>query len=289
MNLFEQILAESNLLLEKINEVSEEKIKDAIENGKIVSIMYNDGQKGGGKSWRYIYPVVYGELKNRKTGAGSGNMAVRAYQTVGSTKRGKNAWKLFRVDRIVAWYNQEDTPDEKHTFTKEDLNQLFNEKGDKYFSDIIYHSPFMNVEYLIDSEPVEKDDIKNTEEPSNMQEPEDRAYVKYTFNPDWKNQYDQERSNGISLDNQGNVSYNSENNPTDGLTAPETKPVTDNEVNDTEKSEIPSQDAKKMVADNKPVTKDELEEKPENNELTRTYSDFMNRWKNNDEEEKSYR
>jgi hypothetical protein len=78
MTLFEQILAESSLLLEKANEVTVDKIKDAIENCKIVSIMYNDRKGGTGKSWRYIYPVVYGELKDRKTGAGTGNMAVRA-------------------------------------------------------------------------------------------------------------------------------------------------------------------------------------------------------------------
>ena len=86
MTLFEQILAESNLLLEKQNDVTIEKIKDAIENQKKVSIMYNDtqpepGPKGMGRSWRYILPVVYGELKN-------GKPAVRAYETVGSTKRG---------------------------------------------------------------------------------------------------------------------------------------------------------------------------------------------------------
>ena len=82
MGLLGEILKECNLLLEKKNEVSDDKIKDAIENCKIVSIMYNDGTPEGGKSWRYIYPVVYGELKN-------GNAAVRAYQEGGSTSRVK--------------------------------------------------------------------------------------------------------------------------------------------------------------------------------------------------------
>ncbi len=282
MTLFEQILAESRLLLEKANEVTEDKIKDAIENCKIVSIMYNDRKGGTGKSWRYIYPVVYGELKDRKTGAGTGNMAVRAYQTVGSTKRGKNRWKLFRVDRIVAWYNQENTPeDQTHTFTRKDLDQLFNDGGDKYFSRIDYHSPFMDVKYLIDAEPISKQDIKSVEpgaEPTTSQ-----ATVKYVPNPNWANQYDQGK--GISLDNQGNVSYNSEKAESDRLTAPETEPVTDADVQTTgQEANAQQQDTAKLVADDKPITKDDVNGTPEDNDLTKTYTNMMNRWKNNEEE-----
>ena len=284
MNLFEEILLESNLLLEKANEVTEDKIKDAIENCKIVSLMYNDKQGGNGKSWRYIFPVVYGELKDRKTGGGTGKMAVRAYQTVGSTKRGKNAWKLFRADRIVAWYNQENTEEDMtHTFSRKDLDQLFNEKGDKYFHSIVYHTPLMDVEYLIDSEPVKKDDIKSAEGG-------EQASVRYVPNAEWKNQYDQEQGKGISLDNQGNVSYNSEKGETAKMTAPETKPVTDTDVQTPAAPETnPEQDTSKLVADDKPITKDEIEQpNAENNELTNTYNSLMTRWKNNDEEEKSY-
>ena len=180
MNLYEQILSESNLLLEKQNVVSIEKVKDAIENGKIVSMMYNDKQGGGGKSWRYIYPVVYGELKDRKNGGGTGKMAIRAFQPQGSTKRGKPAWKLFLYDRIVAWYNQENTENDlTHTFSRKDLDQLFNENGDKYFHNIISHSPFMNVEYVIDSEPVKKSDIKSEPDKQTTNTP-DTASVRYT-------------------------------------------------------------------------------------------------------------
>ena len=281
MTLFEQILAESSLLLEKANEVTVDKIKDAIENCKIVSIMYNDGKGGGGKSWRYIYPVVYGELKDRKTGAGTGNMAVRAYQTVGSTKRGKNAWKLFRVDRIVAWYNQENTPEDMtHTFTRKDLDQLFNDNGDKYFSHIDSHSPFMDVKYLIDAEPISKQDIKSVE--PGKESDTAQATVKYVPNPDWANQYDQGK--GISLDNQGNVSYNSEKAESDRLTAPETEPVTDADVQTPGQESEPSQDTAKLVADDKPITKNEVNGTPEDNDLTKTYTNMMNRWKNNEEE-----
>ncbi len=286
MNLFEEILAESNLLLEKSNEVTEDKIKDAIENGKIVSIMYNDGKKDAAKSWRYIYPVVYGELKNRKEGGGNGHMAVRAYQTVGSTKRGKNAWKLFRVDRIVAWYNQENTPeDQTHTFTRSDLDQLFNENGDKYFHTIVYHAPFIDVEYLIDSEPIKKDDIKPND--IGTTGAEEKSTVKYTPNPEWKNQYNQEFGKGITLDNKGEVSYNSEKTTTDKLTAPETKPVTNTDVQGAE-ANAETQDTSKLVADEKPITKSELEGEPEENALTKNYNSLMNRWKNNEEEEGSY-
>ena len=280
MSLFTEILKESSLLLEKQNEVTEDKIRDAIENGKIVSIMYNDGEPGKGKSWRYIYPVVYGELKNRKTGAGNGHMAIRAYQTVGSTKRDKkNAWKLFRLDRIVAWYNQENTEtDQSHTFDPK-LLQYFSEKGDKHFARIVYHSPAINVEYSIDSKPISKDDImsiygKEGEQPE----------IKYTMNPDWKNQYNQEYSKTISLDNNGNISYPSEKGAPEAskIEAPDTKPISGDEVQTGQPQDTSVQDdaAKKMVADEKPVSKDEVNGKEPENDITPAYQDMMNRWKN---------
>lgn len=276
MTLFEQILSEVNLLLEKKNEVSVEKIKDAIENRKIVSIMYNDQQGGGGKSWRYIYPVVYGELKDRKTGTGTGKMAIRAFQPQGSSKRGKPAWKLFRLDRIVAWYNQENTEtDQSHTFSKEELGPLLNTNGDKHLIPV-YWAPYINVEYLIDSEPVSKSDIQS--EPGKE---ETANNVRYTYNTDWKNQYNKEEENGISLDNNGNVTYNSEKVPSK-IVAPETKPITDTDVQSTERTPDNQVNNEKLTADEKPITKDEIE--PEN-DMVNTYKDLMNRWKNNEEEE----
>ena len=281
MSLYSEILKESNLLLEKQNEVTEDKIRDAIENHKLVSIMYNDGEPGKGKSWRYICPVVYGELKNRKTGTGNGHMAVRAYQTVGSTKSDKKyAWKLFRLDRIVAWYNQENTEgDETHTFDPSAL-QYFNNSGDKHFSRIVYHAPEINVEYTIDSKPISKDDIMNIYGKEGEQQPE----IKYTLNPDWKNQYNQEYSKTISLDNNGNISYPSEKEaPTASkIEAPETKPVTGGEVQTGQQQETGVEDAtaKKMVADEKPVTKDEINGNQPENDITPAYNDMMNRWKN---------
>ena len=285
MTLFEQILSEAHLLLEKQNEVSEEKIKDAIEHGKIVSMMYNDQQGGGGKSWRYIYPVVYGELKDRKTGTGNGHMAIRAFQPSGSSKRGRPAWKLFRVDRIVAWYNQENTENDlTHTFSKEDLGSLFNDRGDDCFHVITYHSPFMNVEYLIDSEPVKKSDIKSGEPDKETAAPETTS-VKYTFNPDWKNQYNKENEKGVSLDNKGNIAYNSEKGTPNKLEAPETKPVTKDEVQ-VEKQETAPQDTNKLIANENPISKDEVNNGVDNT-LTSKYNDLMNRWKNNEDEENS--
>ena len=277
MSLYTEILKESNLLLEKQNEVTEDKIRDAIENHMLVSIMYT----GKGKSWRYICPVVYGELKNRKTGTGNGHMAVRAYQTVGSTKSDKKyAWKLFRLDRIVAWYNQENTEgDETHTFDPSAL-QYFNNSGDKHFSRIVYHAPEINVEYTIDSKPISKDDIMNIYGKEGEQQPE----IKYTLNPDWKNQYNQEYSKTISLDNNGNISYPSEKEaPTASkIEAPETKPVTGGEVQTGQQQETGVEDAtaKKMVADEKPVTKDEINGNQPENDITPAYNDMMNRWKN---------
>ena len=282
MSLFQEILYEVHLLLEKQNEVSEDKIKAAIEGGKVVSMMYNDKQGGGGKSWRYIYPVVYGELKDRKTGGGSGNMAIRAFQPSGSSKRGRPAWKLFRLDRIVAWYNQENTENDlTHTFSKADLGALFNESGDKYFHTIMYHSPFMNVEYLIDSEPVKKSDIKTGDETETEKE---TPTIRYTYNPDWRNQYNKENETGISLDNDGDVSYNSEKSEVSKMVAPETKPITKDDVQTPGTTpETRQEDNEKLVADEKPITKDEIESTPEN-DLTSAYNDLMNRWQKTEDE-----
>ena len=284
MTLFEQILSEAHLLLEKQNEVSEDKIRDAIEHGKIVSMMYNDRQGGGGKSWRYIYPVVYGELKDRKTGTGNGHMAIRAFQPSGSSKRGRPAWKLFRVDRIVAWYNQENTENDlTHKFSKEDLGLLFNDKGDSHFHTITCHSPFMKVEYLIDAEPIKKSDIKT--EPGETSETEPNT-IKYSFNPDWKNQYNQENEKGVSLDNNGNVSYNSEKAEINKLVAPETKAITKDDVQPNAASQETSPEGRKLVADETPVTKSEVEN-GEDNPLTAKFNDMMNRWNNEKEENNS--
>ena len=276
MNLFGEILKECNLLLEKKNEVTEDKIKDAIENCKIVSIMYNDGTPNGGKSWRYIYPVVFGELKK------TGNKAIRAYQDGGSTSKiketgtnhgMKQGWKLFRLDRIVAWYNQENTEtDLSHVFTPQNLADL-NTTGDKSFSKIYYHSPAIKVEYGIDSNPVTKTDI-NSGKPAKP-EAQKEPIVKYTFNPDWKNQYS-EKTNGISLDNSGNINYNS--NKEDKLTAPQTKPILKTDLEP--QNEIPQNEEpqnKQMTADETPVSKDEVNGE-EDNTLTKTFNDYLDRW-----------
>jgi hypothetical protein len=287
MSLYGEILLESNLLLEKTNEVTEDKIRDAIENGKIVSIMYNDKEPGSGKSWRYIYPVVYGELKDRKTNQGNGHMAVRAYQDGGSTKRGeKKAWKLFRLDRIVAWYNQENTDEDKtHTFNAI-LLQDFNQTGDKHFFNIKYHSPLINVQYDIDDKPIKKSDIQQGETKPETTKQTQAPNIKYVVNPEWKNQYDKNAE--ISVDNKGNVGYLStkgeEGNTVD---APDTKPITKAEVNGTP-IEPPTAEpnAANVEADNKPITKDEVnaegeQEQPQENELTTSFNDMMNRWKEN--------
>ena len=287
MSLYSEILLESRLLLEKSNEVTEDKIKDAIEHGKIVSIMYNDKEPGSGKSWRYIYPVVYGELKNRKTNQGNGHMAVRAYQDGGSTKRGeKKAWKLFRLDRIVAWYNQENTDEDKtHTFNAM-LLQDFNQTGDKHFFNIKYHSPLIDVQYDIDDKPVKKTDIKQGEtEPETTGQPQTPS-IKYVVNPEWKNQYNKNAE--ISVDNQGNVGYLSKKDEkVDTINAPDTKPITKTEVGGSEESPA-EQNGEKTETDNKPITKAEVdsegeEETPQENELTTSFNDMMNRWKENAE------
>lgn len=275
MSLFGEILSECNLLLEKTNIVTDDKIKDAIENCKIVSIMYNDGEKNGGKSWRYIYPVVFGELKN-------GNKAIRAYQDGGSTSRimkpgtnkgKKRGWKLFRLDRIVAWFNQENTEtDLSHVFNPETLADL-NKTGDKSFRTIYVHSPAVKIEPVIDSDSIDKSDIQ-TAQPK--QDTNKEPAVKYVFNPEWKNQY-KEKSQEISVDNSGNVGYTS-SKEANKMEAPETKPVTKDDVAPDEAPMQPKGE-EMPAADETPVTKDEVNGKVEN-DITTAFQDIMKRMEN---------
>lgn len=281
--LFSQILKEMHLLQE---DYSEEDIKNAIENCIPVSIVYNDKKGGGGKSWRYIYPIAYGQMNN-------GRYALRAFQPKGSTKRGNGKWKLFIVDPTrLRSFNLLNTGENKNaSFNPKELEGIRFD-GDKQITHMIYNAPCINVEPIIDNEPITKSDIEG-EKPSIAPATTTTTGGKqlgynYTYNTEWgknwANQYDNSRT--ITLDNAGKISYNNINN-TQTIDAPPTKPITKTDVQ-------PEDDNKKSEndmppVDNKPVTKDDIEEPKEvENDITPKFNDMMNRWDNlnKDEEEK---
>lgn len=87
-NIFENIILES---------VATNKVVDAINNGYVVEITYDDGKGGGGKGSRTILPVLIGTHK-------SGDLTVRAFQSArGDTKTKNFSWKTFKVNNITSW------------------------------------------------------------------------------------------------------------------------------------------------------------------------------------------
>ena len=143
----------------------EEKLQFAIENCRRIRITYDDKKGGKGKNTRYLLPLVFGITKN-------GKMAIRAFQTFGSTKRGVPKYKLFLTDNI----GQVDVGHVKYyDYEQQLLSTGFNDSGDKGFSDIYSITPLAknfngsslaNQNQPIDSNPVQKSDIdKGEEEP----------------------------------------------------------------------------------------------------------------------------
>ena len=76
--------------------VTDDQIKDAIENKYNVKLWYDDGDRktSSGPTQRYVQIYVLGDTL-------ANNPAIRAYQIGGQSKSGERNWKLFRLDRIV--------------------------------------------------------------------------------------------------------------------------------------------------------------------------------------------
>lgn len=274
--LFSQILKEMHLLQENYNE---EDIKNAIENCIPVSIVYNDQKGGGGKSWRYIYPIAYGQMS-------SGKYALRAFQPKGSTKRGNGKWKLFIVDpnRLRSFNLLKKDDDKYDSFDPKKLDGIRFD-GDKQITHMLYNAPCINVEPIIDNEPISKSDVENGgNTTSTKATPEKEMGYNYTYNPEWgknwANQYD--ASQTTTLDNSGKITYN---NNTRTIDAPPTKPITKDDIQpDNKENKNPDNTMKPL--DTNPVTKEEIEEPQEvENDITPKYNDMMNRWDNLNKEE----
>lgn len=295
MTIFEQILRETNLLTEAVDVHS---ITTAIEKMLRVRMVYNDGKKDReGKKERIIFPIAYGLSK-------SGNPVVRAFEVYGSAKRGYNRstndratakhspnwpeqknseyyrempqWKLFRCDRIVSWSN------EKKSF-KDEKDKLvgLNPDGDNGMSQIFSISSICGKIELqnnlpIGPNPITKDDVKGVT--TTPQKPDGAYNVKDIIggivNPLWKNQYNTEKEKEISVDNDGNVSYNKTNQ---AIEAPETKPITKQEIQpENPENSNNTSDLDKIEAGDQPITKTEVN--GEENDITPVYQDMMDRW-----------
>lgn len=98
-NLFEEVILEGRELI--LENVSDDEINHAIENKYAVLIKYagKDGKTATGS--RLIVPYALGVMP-------SGNKVIRAMQEDGESKTKPNAWKLFRVDRILSWEKWEE-------------------------------------------------------------------------------------------------------------------------------------------------------------------------------------
>lgn len=289
MTLFEEIVSDFGLINE-VRQGSDSNIVAAINGMFRVRMVYDDHQskktKRGryGKNERIIFPIVYGTMTK------NGKAAVAAYESNGSTKRGLrpyqptakgNPWKLFLVDNIVSWANT------KNKFSEDNFDpeygRLLNKAGDKRFGEIFAISPICD-EYKgeikqetepIDSKPITKDKITpvaKVTQPTRVQ-PVEKPIA----------------SQKKTVDNSPEKAYFKNK-----IEAPETKPVTQGEIDGNEAKPTPTVNTTKTPLDvatqESPVTKQEVEksvETADNNELSNSYKDMMKRWANlyNDEEE----
>lgn len=281
MSLFKEIVNESALL----NELKSSRDKDiitAINKVLRVRISYDDKKKGPvyyngraippnkGKKTRYILPVAYGLTKD-------GKRAIRAYQTMGSTKRGAPKWKLFLVDNIFAW-NNSSTSFKQYGETLKKLG--LNTEGDKHMTTLYAITPLCKNDVPvaktsepIDSEPLTKIDVAPT--------------TKQTQSPDIVNKTDDfvpsSTKNKPSIDNKVSKPY-----PVNKITAQNTEPVTKTDIEPSNNT-VNNVDNGSEVVTTEPVTKNDINGVNKDNKLSNSFKDMMDRMdnlnKDNDEEE----
>lgn len=281
MGLFEEIVNES-MLLNELRTNRDDDIKKAINNVLRVRISYDDKKdkvisRAKGKRERYILPVAYGITKN-------GKRAIRAYQTAGSTKRGVPKWKLFLLDNIYNWSNG------KKSFKEygDTLIRLgLNTKGDKHMTKLFAITPIgnENVPVAKNSNPIGATPVTKTDVSPTTQQVQNPNIVSKSndFVPSKTKQ-------GTSIDNSGDKSYFSNK-----VEAPETEPVTKSDVQP--QNNVPQiqnnvpQTQKEPKIGTEPVTKSDVEGETisQDNKLTNSFKDMMNRMDNlnkDNEEEK---
>lgn len=278
MSLFKDIVNES--LLNEIHQDREKDIKDAINNVLRVRMGYSDGKGGKGKKERYILPVAFGLTKN-------GKKAVRAYQTMGSSKRGLTnppnrrkypKWKLFLLDNIYSWSNgHRSFKDYKDALISMGLNT----HGDKGMTTLYAITPFADDDVQvakttnpIDAKPITKNDVEPTANSQNK-----ATSDKQDFEPAVV-------SRGNAIDKQANKSY-----PNNKIEAPETAPITKAEIApEVAPTKQDAEDMSKMTAkDAEPVKKSDIENGEDREKIKNDFNDMVNRMNNlyNDNEEEN--
>lgn len=267
MSLFEDIVNDLPLLNE-LKQEREKDVIDAINKCLRVRIGYDDKQGGKGKRERFILPVAYGLTKR-------GNKVVRAYQTMGSTKRGVPKWKFFLFDRIFSWNNG----NKSYLPYKDKLLALgFNPNGDKGMTKVFAISPLAN-----DNVAVTKDTDQITADPVTKIDanPTTVSQAPKNAKTDGMETAAQSRQPAQKVDTTNRNTY-----LLNKMTAPqETSPVTKQNLANPQTQQTKStvspennitKDNLTMNADNEPVTKDNVNNGPRD-EFKKSFDDMMNR------------
>lgn len=257
-------IGNKNLLLELTTE-REGDIKKAIKNCLRVRMSYDDKKGGKGKRERYILPVVYGRTKN-------GKLAIRAFQTAGSTKRGVPKYKLFLLNNIYSWSNGKRN---FRDYEQELLKNGLNEYGDMSFSAIYAITPFakgfgqMSSEDVpIDSEPLTKNEIPPSIEKGKGDKKAEKPQKRVRSKPK------QEKSIDITQTDKYNTNGTI-------INAPKTEPITKGDIEQTKNIE----DYSDTTYSTKNVEQEPQETDGEfkidkDNILTKSYQDMMKRMDN---------
>jgi len=303
MGILKEILTE--MLLTEATKPTPSDIKYAVENNLFVSMMYNDQKGGKGKSWRYIFPVYYAYGKKNtssKVKTDPTKLYIRALQSVGSTKRGKFKWKLFRADKIVAWQNGDitlydtlntlsQTPT-KAGYIKDLTDQIvkFNKTGDKQLGMTVARCTAFNEPNKVKPEEPQKAQQRVQAKAPKVQVQEPKVQVApqtpipQVKQPTYvtKQQVKQEPTktqNTIDISNSNNYIQNK-----DTIEAPNTEPVTKMAVNNPTTQTTPSN----QFNNGGYITKDEVKEEPsvddqeevEESPLTEVFNKMLTRWAN---------
>ena len=269
MSLFKEIVNES--LLNELRQNRDDDIKKAVNNALRVRMSYDDKKGGKGKRERFILPVAFGLTK-------SGKKAVRAFETMGSSKRGLTnppnrrkypKWKLFLVDNIFSWSNTNRSfKDYKDALIRMGLNT----HGDKSMTTLYAITPFAddNVQVSKDTMPIDAKPIMKTDvTPTTVsQSPKNTETDK--FEPSAVS-----RNKEIDNSKENNYLINK-------VEAPDTQPVTKTDVGGPVNPTNDNAENEKMVAnDTAPVTKGEVENPTTDKDAeTAKFNDMMNRMDN---------
>ena len=253
--------ASSNIVMSN-GEQFKNDINTAIDNLYPVVMNYNSGGENLATGERTIYPIAYGLSK-------ANNPVVRAFEPKGDTVRGVPKWKFFRVDRILNWENIED-----ERFDPRQLNGV-NETGDMLMTRVFNIAPIGNGKKIdkthkfirLTPGAISKNDIEAPNIENNKTYSADSVINDIIRNMEQNNQEDDE-----NVYNVPEVSYNQENQPSNKLEAPETKPISKQEIQGGDKPVNPETEnndeteIEKMTADDKAISKDEIEnQEPQEN------------------------